>query len=242
MELFVSFQGGVTPQVTSLFYPMNDFYTEIGAIFDLLCLRIAISNHRHMLSPRAGMDRKERGWSPPPAGAGSTMGGARRGWFAKDYDPVRAGSIDGSDTKPHDRALKRAIAARYDVSRDPQIQGNPYATLFVARLSFDTGEAAVQTFFEQFGRVVRVRLVRDVATQRSKGYAFVEFEDEHAFERAYRRAHRQMLDGATILVDYERSRVMKGWKPRRLGGGLGGRKESGQLRFGGRDRPFRPPR
>ncbi|KAF1789687.1 hypothetical protein GQ600_13274 [Phytophthora cactorum] len=34
---------------------------------------------------------------------------------------------------------------------------------------------------------------------------------------------------------------MKGWKPRRLGGGLGGKKESGQLRFGGRDRPFKPP-
>lgn len=27
----------------------------------------------------------------------------------------------------------------------------------------------------------------------------------------------------------------------RLGGGLGGKKESGQLRFGGRDRPFRKP-
>jgi hypothetical protein len=26
-----------------------------------------------------------------------------------------------------------------------------------------------------------------------------------------------------------------------IGGGLGGRKESGQLRFGGRERPFRAP-
>jgi hypothetical protein len=26
-----------------------------------------------------------------------------------------------------------------------------------------------------------------------------------------------------------------------LGGGFGGKKESGQLRFGGRDRPFRKP-
>lgn len=34
---------------------------------------------------------------------------------------------------------------------------------------------------------------------------------------------------------------MKGWKPRRLGGGFGGRKESGQLRFGGRARPFQKP-
>ncbi|KAM3182026.1 hypothetical protein ACTXT7_013222 [Hymenolepis weldensis] len=35
------------------------------------------------------------------------------------------------------------------------------------------------------------------------------------------------------------SRTLPGWKPRRLGGGLGGFKESGQLRFGGIARPFR---
>ncbi|KAJ4968306.1 hypothetical protein NE237_015007 [Protea cynaroides] len=34
---------------------------------------------------------------------------------------------------------------------------------------------------------------------------------------------------------------MAGWIPRRLGGGLGGKKESSQLRFGGRERPFRAP-
>lgn len=49
------------------------------------------------------------------------------------------------------------------------------------------------------------------------------------------------IDDHTILVEYERERIQKGWKPRRLGGGLGGRKESGQLRFGGRDRPFQVP-
>ena len=37
------------------------------------------------------------------------------------------------------------------------------------------------------------------------------------------------------------SRSLPGWKPRRLGGGLGGYKESGQLRFGGIARPFRRP-
>jgi U11/U12 small nuclear ribonucleoprotein SNRNP35 len=34
---------------------------------------------------------------------------------------------------------------------------------------------------------------------------------------------------------------MQGWIPRRLGGGFSGKKESGQLRFGARDRPFRDP-
>jgi len=49
------------------------------------------------------------------------------------------------------------------------------------------------------------------------------------------------IDGRQILVDYERSRVMEGWIPRRMGGGFAGRKESGQLRFGARDRPFKRP-
>lgn len=54
-----------------------------------------------------------------------------------------------------------------------------------------------------------------------------------------------MIDGRRILVDRECGRTVKGWKPRRLGGGFGGHKESGQYRFGGRSdggggyRPFR---
>jgi U1 small nuclear ribonucleoprotein 70kDa len=32
-----------------------------------------------------------------------------------------------------------------------------------------------------------------------------------------------MILGKRILVDVERGRTVRGWKPRRLGGGLGGR-------------------
>jgi U11/U12 small nuclear ribonucleoprotein 35 kDa protein len=114
-------------------------------------------------------------------------------------------------------------------------------TLFVARLNFATSEETLRDVFSAYGRVQRIRLVRDVVTQQSRGYAFIEFADDRAFRTAYQRAHRTEIDGRVVLVDYERSRVMHGWKPRRLGGGLGGRKESGQLRFGGRDRPFKAP-
>lgn len=59
--------------------------------------------------------------------------------------------------------------------------------------------------------------------------------------RAYQDAHHSVVDDAEIIVDYNRQQLMPGWIPRRLGGGLGGKKESGQLRFGGRERPFRAP-
>lgn len=53
--------------------------------------------------------------------------------------------------------------------------------------------------------------------------------------------NKYLLDDCEILVDYECERTLKGWKPRRLGGGFGGKKESGQLRFGCRARPFQRP-
>ncbi|KAI9140638.1 hypothetical protein BKA69DRAFT_1079004 [Paraphysoderma sedebokerense] len=80
-----------------------------------------------------------------------------------------------------------------------------------------------------------------IVTGEPKGYGFIEFSEETACISAYQRANRALLGSKTILVDYERSRCMKGWVPRRLGGGLSGRKESGQLRFGGRDKPFKRP-
>lgn len=30
-------------------------------------------------------------------------------WYCKDYDPVKVGSIDGTDIDPHDAAVIRAI-------------------------------------------------------------------------------------------------------------------------------------
>eukprot|EP00741_Cyanophora_paradoxa_P012422 tig00020610_g12001.t1 len=158
------------------------------------------------------------------------------------YDPLKAGSIDGTDTTPHDRAIVRAMNVYYDPARDSKIEGDPYNTLFVARLDRSaTTEETLHEAFSKFGPIKRIRLVRHIKTGESRGYAFVEFENERAARAAYREANRMVVDGRQILVDIERERVSDGWVPRRLGGGLGGKKESGQLRFGGRDRPFKTP-
>ena len=39
---------------------------------------------------------------------------------------------------------------------------------------------------------------------------------------AYKHADGKKIDGRRVLVDVERARTVKGWQPRRLGGGLGG--------------------
>jgi len=118
---------------------------------------------------------------------------------------------------------------------------DPWKTIFVGRLAHEATEEDVFKHFEKYGNIVFVKVVRNIVTGESKGYAFVEFEEEKSAKEAYKHANRSLILNRPILVDYERSRTMEGWVPRRLGGGLSGRKESGQLRFGGRDKGFRYP-
>lgn len=159
--------------------------------------------------------------------------------YAKVYDPLKIGSIDGTDTEPHDRAIVRAIHSEYYPNR--HVKGRPENTIFVARLSPKTTKDTIKVLFSEYGKIHRFRLVRDIVTGTPKGYAFIEYEQESSAEEAYKKLNKFNLDGNEIFVDFECERLLKGWKPRRLGGGFGGRKESGQLRFGGRDRPFRKP-
>ncbi|KAI9593930.1 hypothetical protein BDF19DRAFT_446382 [Syncephalis fuscata] len=142
-------------------------------------------------------------------------------WFARKYNPIEAGSIDGTDIVPHDRALLRAADSRY-------ITKNPLNTLFV-------------NTFASYGEIIKTTIVSDFVTGDPRGYGFVEFVSEKDCQEAYRNSRRLIIDQRQVIVDYERGRIMKGWRPRRVGGGFGGRKDSGQLRFGARDRPFQQP-
>lgn len=159
--------------------------------------------------------------------------------YADKYDPIEIGSIDGTDTEPHDRALLRAMHADYKPNR--RVRGNPHHTIFVGRLNPRTTQETIETEFSKFGAIVNARLVKDIVTGKSRGYAFVEYDSAVEARNAVINMKAEVIDNSEVLVDMEAERVLSGWKPRRLGGGFGGKKESGQLRFGCRDRPFKKP-
>lgn len=54
------------------------------------------------------------------------------------YDPIKNGSIDGTDVEPHDAGIVRALNSRY--KSNYKAKGNPEHTIFVGRLSLDTTE------------------------------------------------------------------------------------------------------
>jgi U11/U12 small nuclear ribonucleoprotein SNRNP35 len=159
--------------------------------------------------------------------------------FAKHYDPIKIGSIDGTDSEPHDKGIVRALNSEYQPNR--HVKGRPECTIFVSRLSLKTTKDTIKDIFSRYGPLRRFRLVKDIVTGMPKGYAFIEYENELDAEEAYCKTNKMNIDGNIIFVDCECERLLKGWRPRRVGGGFGGKKESGQLRFGGRDRPFKKP-
>ncbi|KAL7303267.1 hypothetical protein TKK_0004461 [Trichogramma kaykai] len=160
-------------------------------------------------------------------------------YFKDEYDALKAGSIDGTDTEPHDKAITRALEARYVPPQN--LKSKPERTLFVSRFGPRVSKNDLKELFEQHGEVVSVKVIYDVVTGHSKCYGFVEMRSERDAWRLARKVNDLVLFNHKLFVDLEVGRVMKNWKPRRLGGGFGGKKESGQLRFGGKERPFKKP-
>ncbi|MES1907787.1 MAG: hypothetical protein MHM6MM_000838 [Cercozoa sp. M6MM] len=132
--------------------------------------------------------------------------------------------------KAHAEELEKKLA-EWKPSEMPAdiVTKNPLKTLFVGRLNYSIEERDLRDFFASYGDVRSVRLVRDPATGKSRGYGFVEFERTSAFEKALDRADGTEILGRHIVVDVERGRTVPDWKPRRLGGGLG------LSRLGGKD-------
>lgn len=110
---------------------------------------------------------------------------------------------------------------KYDPNNDPNATGDPYKTLFVARLNYETTESRIKREFEAYGPIKRVRLVTDKTNNKPRGYAFIEYVHSRDMKAAYKQADGKKIDNRRVLVDVERGRTVQNWRPRRLGGGLG---------------------
>jgi U1 small nuclear ribonucleoprotein len=118
---------------------------------------------------------------------------------------------------------------------------NCYNTLFVGRLAYEVTERKLLREMEAFGPVKDIIIVKQ--DNKSRGYAFVEYEHEEDMKRAYRAADCMRIEGREVVVDVERGHTVPDWLPRRLGGGLGGTRLGGpkdNVTRPGRFDPLRP--
>jgi len=110
----------------------------------------------------------------------------------------------------------------WDPHNDANAAGDAFKTVFVARINYDTREDKLRREFEEFGPIRHIHMATDTKTGKPRGYAFIEYETERGMRSAFKYGDGRKIDGKRVVVDSERGRTVKNWRPRRLGGGLGG--------------------
>ena len=76
--------------------------------------------------------------------------------------------------------------------------------LYVGSLSFDTKEETLKDLFSQAGKVNSVSIIVDKFSGKSRGFGFVEMEDEEGAKKAIEMFNGKEVDGRKIIVDEAR--------------------------------------
>jgi RNA recognition motif-containing protein len=93
--------------------------------------------------------------------------------------------------------------------------------LYVGNLPYDTSEQDLQTLFADAGTVDSVNLMRDMATGRARGFAFVEMGSDEEAQQAISLLNDKAFGGRNLTVNEARP------KTGGAGGGFGGDRNSG---------------
>jgi RNA recognition motif-containing protein len=86
--------------------------------------------------------------------------------------------------------------------------------LYVGNLPYSTTDEQLTDLFGRVGPVDNVRVMRDMATGRARGFAFVEMTSDEDAQRAISEFNDYQLDGRALAVNEAR--------PKTEGGGFGG--------------------
>ena len=95
--------------------------------------------------------------------------------------------------------------------------------IYIANLSFQTGEPEIRSLFSKAGEVTSVKIAGDRHTGQAKGFAFVEMSTREEGEAAKTALNGTEVDGRSLNVDNAREQ-----EQRRLGGYDGGRSGGGR--------------
>jgi RNA recognition motif-containing protein len=89
--------------------------------------------------------------------------------------------------------------------------------LYVGNLPFSAGEEDLENLFVGAGQVESVNIVRDAATGRPRGFAFVEMASDEDARKAIDTLHNTEFGGRNLTVNEARPKTSGG------GGGYGNR-------------------
>ncbi|NOT93995.1 RNA recognition motif domain-containing protein [Ferruginibacter sp.] len=97
--------------------------------------------------------------------------------------------------------------------------------IYVGNLSWSMTDDDLMNLFTEHGSVTSAKILKDKMNGRSKGFGFVEMEDDEAAKAAIAALNETEIQGRKLIVNES--------QPRQEGGGGGGYKKSGGGGYGG---------
>jgi cold-inducible RNA-binding protein len=87
--------------------------------------------------------------------------------------------------------------------------------LYVGNLPWSVDDQKLQDLFSAHGTVASAKVITDKYTQRSKGFGFVEFENDEDADKAIKALNESEMEGRKIIVN--EARPMEERAPRQDG-------------------------
>ncbi|MEO6732236.1 MAG: RNA-binding protein [Ferruginibacter sp.] len=100
--------------------------------------------------------------------------------------------------------------------------------IYVGNLSWTMTDDDLSNLFTQYGSVTSAKILKDKMNGRSKGFGFVEMEDDEAAKTAIANLNESEVQGRKLIVNESQPRQeggaggAGGFKKRSFGGGSGG--------------------
>lgn len=101
--------------------------------------------------------------------------------------------------------------------------------IYVGNLSWSMTDEDLNSLFAEYGAVSSAKILKDKMSGRSKGFGFVEMEDEEAAKNAIAGLHESEIQGRKLIVNESQPRAEGegGFKKRSGGFGGGGNRGGG---------------
>jgi RNA recognition motif-containing protein len=106
--------------------------------------------------------------------------------------------------------------------------------IYVGNMNFNLGNDDLFNLFSQFGTVTSAKIINDKVTGRSKGFGFVEMENDDDARTAISSLNESEVQGRKLIVNEARPQEPRsGGGGGYRGGGGGGNRSGGGYRSGG---------
>jgi RNA recognition motif-containing protein len=99
--------------------------------------------------------------------------------------------------------------------------------IYVGNLSWQMTDDDLNNLFAQYGTVTSAKILKEKNTGRSKGFGFVEMEDEEAAKAAIAALNESEVQGRKLIVNESQPRPEGEGGYKKSGGGYGGGRSGG---------------